>query len=144
MLKLRERLIEIEAGSDFSLEFLLAFLESRKFDSSVAFLGVSVMEMKNENPVKYEKLIRQIKFPQNITLFSCMYFKIKVSQIMKYFNKFLSWNNYVQLLVKKQLSQSRGLQIKKIVFSFISRNVSLSVNRLLICIRGHSIITWTR
>ena len=90
MLKLRERLIEIEAGSDFSLEFLLAFLESRKFDSSVAFLGVSVMEMKNENPEKYEKLIRQINFPQNITLFSCMYFKIKVSQIMKYFNNFLS------------------------------------------------------
>ena len=113
MLKLRERLIEIEAGSDFSLEFLLAFLESRKFDSSVAFLGVSVMEMKNENPEKYEKLIRQIKFPQNITLFSCMYFKIKVSQIMKYFNKFLSWNNYVQLLVKNSSLSPVDFKYKK-------------------------------
>ena len=52
MLKLRERLIEIEAGSDFCLEFLLAFLESRKFDSFLAFLGVLVMEMKSENPEK--------------------------------------------------------------------------------------------
>ena len=52
MLTLRERLIEIEAGSDFSLEFLLAFLESRKFDFFVAFLGVLVMEMKSENPEK--------------------------------------------------------------------------------------------
>jgi hypothetical protein len=52
MLKLRERLIGIEAGSDFSLEFLLAFLESRKFDFFVAFLGELVMEMKSENPEK--------------------------------------------------------------------------------------------
>ena len=54
-LKLRERLIEIEVDSDFCLEFLLAFLESHKFDSSVAFLVVLVMEMKSENPEKHEK-----------------------------------------------------------------------------------------
>ena len=54
-LKLRERLIEIEVDSDFCLAFLLAFLESHKFDSSVAFLGVLVMEMKSENPEKHEK-----------------------------------------------------------------------------------------
>ena len=104
MLKLRERLIEIEAGSDFSLEFLLAFLESRKFDSSVAFLGVLVMEMKSENPEKYEKINTANKVSSKYYLLCflvCTYFKIKVSQIMKYFNEFLRWNNYAQLLVKK-------------------------------------------